>query len=175
MAAIQKAVLPVTVQLTLDLKVDEDQSNFDDVGDFHERFDLVNVTHGGVFQPDHFDQELYEFRFNFMHEELYEFRNGWREGDLAQMADALVDLVYVAMGTAQFLGLPWQEIWDEVQRANMTKIRAASSEESGEKTGRHHHFDVVKPDGFVPPDVRGILEQHGFQATWPVTSEDSDG
>ena len=41
--------------------------------------------------------------------------------------DALIDLTYVAMGTAYMMGLPWQDLWDEVQRANMSKVRAKFS------------------------------------------------
>jgi hypothetical protein len=162
--------LTVPVQLRLNLTVDG--TNFDDVGDFHRRFGLASVPPGGGgAEPAHvaeFDESLWQFRLKFMREELREANDAWKAGDLVGVADGLVDLVYVALGTAQFLGLPWQELWDEVQRANMTKVRAADAEESGRKTGRHHHFDVVKPEGFVPPDVAGILERRGFDLTWEV-------
>lgn len=148
------------------------RSNFDDVGDFHEKFDLVNVTYAGVGDTGIFDEELFQFRFKFMYEELYEFRDGWRNGNLAEMADALVDLVYVAMGTAHLLGLPWQELWDEVQRANMSKMRASTADESARSTGRGHASDVLKGPDFVPPDVRGILERCGFTVTWAVPAEE---
>jgi predicted HAD superfamily Cof-like phosphohydrolase len=73
------------------------------------------------------------------------------------MGDALIDLVYVALGTADLMGLPWEKMFEEVQRANMAKERAKSADESMAKTGRGHVLDVVKPAGWTPPDHLPIL------------------
>jgi len=54
------------------------------------------------------------------------------------------------------MGLPWQVLWNEVQRANMTKQRASSD---GSDSKRRTSLDVVKPPGWQPPDVAGILEK----------------
>ena len=166
----QSHELTVPVQLRLNLTVDG--TNFDDVGDFHRKFQLPSVpAGGGGAEPGHvveFDESLYQFRLKFLKEELKEFERGWKAGDLPQVADALVDLVYVALGTAQLLGLPWQELWDEVQRANMSKVRASTAVESMRSTGRGHASDVLKPPDFVPPDIAGILERRGFDLTWEV-------
>jgi len=117
------------------------ETNFDDVGDFHEKFSLPNFTnHGGV--PHELDLSALQFRMNFMLEELREYAeaNGFslvnigqglefvrvkakHKVDLPLAADALIDLAYVVLGTAQLHHLPWQELWDEVQRANMAKER----------------------------------------------------
>jgi predicted HAD superfamily Cof-like phosphohydrolase len=171
-ARVEGLALEASVPVKLDLHLTVDGSNFDDVGDFHRRFDLPAVpSGGGAAEPghaDYFDEGLYRFRVRFLREELKEFTDGWDSRDLAQMADALVDLVYVALGTAQLLGLPWQELWDEVQRANMTKVRASSAAQSRASTGRGHASDVVKPEGFVPPDVAGVLQRRGFALTWDV-------
>lgn len=134
-------------------------NNFSDVGDFHEKFGLRSSDRGSVLPPNMLDGELYDFRRDFMQEELDEFVDAWQVDDLAKMADALVDLVYVAMGTAHLMGLPWQELWDEVQRANMSKERAAAD---GSNSVRKSSFDVVKPAGWTPPDIEGILTQHGY-------------
>lgn len=140
-----------------------DESNYSDVGRFHEKFDLQFVgylTVGGYIMPSPrlLDQETYEFRNDFMQEELDEFAEAHADGDLPKMADALIDLVYVAMGTAHMMGLPWQELWDEVQRANMSKERAVSRDDSRSK--RKNSLDVVKPDGWTPPDIDGVLKEY---------------
>jgi hypothetical protein len=70
------------------------------------------------------------------------------------LADALVDIVYVAMGTAYMMGLPWQQLWDEVQRSNMDKVRASDASQSKRKNS----LDVVKPQGWVGPDLKSIIE-----------------
>lgn len=132
-------------------------TNFRDVGEFHRKFDLpASDQHAG---PKHVTRELLDFRVKFMHEELTEFMTAADNGDLADMADALIDLVYVAMGTAHVYGFPWQALWDEVQRANMAKERATRVEQST----RLSTFDVVKPEGWQPPAIAEILESYGFE------------
>lgn len=129
------------------------RSNFDDVGDFHEKFNLDNVTHRGEGLRE-VDPSLLEFRVKFLHEELQEFEDALTEGDWAKAFDALLDLAYVTFGTAHLLGFPWQRGWDEVQRANMQKIRAAVD---GSDSKRDSAWDVVKPLGWRPPDIEHIL------------------
>ena len=133
-------------------------SDFDDVGAFHQKFGLDNVATNGVHQlfPS---KELVDFRIKFLREELQEFEEAIAAGDMVKAADSLVDLNYVSCGTAHLFGFPWHEIWDEVQRANMAKVRAQRAEEST----RGSTFDVVKPKGWTPPDVRGILLKHGWK------------
>ena len=75
--------------------------------------------------------------------------------DLPLQADALVDLVYVAKGTAVSMGLPWTELWDDVHRANMAK-------QPGE-TKRRHRVDCVKPPGWAPPRTADILAGAGYR------------
>ena len=131
-------------------------SNYADVLAFHRKFELPNPDH-----PTLLDEDTMLFRHKFMLEELREFREAMEDGNLSLAADALVDLVYVAMGTGVMMGLPWQAIWDAVQTANMMKIRAASAQHSADQTGRGHRLDVVKPPGWTHPNIQGILDQHG--------------
>ena len=128
-------------------------SNYDDVKVFH--FAMGLPLPGS---PQLLDRETRKFREKFMHEELDEFHGACANYDLAGAADALVDLVYVAMGTAAMMGLPWQELWDEVQRANMAKQRALPD---GSDSKRGSSLDVVKPMGWQPPDIKGVLRKHG--------------
>lgn len=129
------------------------RSNFDDVGDFHEKFGLRNVTWGDG-GPDEVDPELLAFRVKFLREEFIEFQDAAGAGDLPKAFDALLDIVYVAMGTAHLYGFPWQRGWDAVHRANMLKIRAAKD---GSDSKRGSGWDVVKPPGWEPPDLDSIL------------------
>lgn len=100
--------------------------------------------------------EIYELREKLLDEELLEFKEAIACGNLAEAADALVDLVVVAMGTAEMMGLPWAELWAEVHRANMSKVKASCSSESKRNSG----YDMVKPVGWVPPDIAGVLKRH---------------
>lgn len=125
-------------------------SNFSDVGDFHTKFALP--TSEDRF-PGLLTDETFMFRYQFLQEELQELLKAHREGNLEDFADALVDLVYVALGTAHMAGVPWEELWAEVQRANMGKVRATESSQSK----RGSSLDVVKPMGWRPPDVAQVL------------------
>lgn len=130
-------------------------TNFADVHKFHVKNDL---PHPDV--PQLLRADVFQFRYRFLREELEEILDSHMSDDLAGVADGLIDLVYVAMGTGVLMGIPWQLLWDEVQRANMSKVRASSSTESFEQTGRGHSYDVVKPDGFVPPQIQKLLAQY---------------
>jgi predicted HAD superfamily Cof-like phosphohydrolase len=149
------------------------RTNFQDVGDFHEKFGLPVAAETAPCVPD---RSTLSFRIGFMAEELAEFCEavgyytasdelkvviaGLRAGrlrqsvtscpDLCQALDALIDLNYVSCGTAHFMGLPFDEGWAEVQRANMSKERATSAKDP--RSVRGSALDVIKPEGFVPPN-----------------------
>ena len=127
-------------------------SHFDDVGKFNRKFGLPLATDG---PPHLLDEDLLSFRLKFMAEELLEYEQACAAGNIAEAADALVDLVYVALGTAHMMHVPFDECWSEVQRANMQKVRANGSDDPLSK--RKHQLDVVKPDGWKPPDLHSII------------------
>lgn len=129
-------------------------SNYEDVKAFHEKFGVPLSSEPRLMVEDDF-----KFRHQFLYEELWEFEQAHKHGDLARAADSLIDLVYVALGTALWMGLPWQKLWDEVQRANMEKVPALNAEASKDGTGRGHQFDVIKPKGWNPPDIERILNE----------------
>ena len=156
-------------------------SNFSDVGNFHRKFGLEHVSRVDEPAPREVTDECRHFRRGFLIEELTEFFEAHGlildtmvfddpeysgQVDHAKAFDSLLDLVYVAMGTAHVEGYPWEQGWDEVQRANMSKIRAEREDQSK----RGSTFDVVKPQGWRAPDIEGLLDEFG----WPrVTPSDS--
>jgi predicted HAD superfamily Cof-like phosphohydrolase len=50
----------------------------------------------------------------------------------------------------------WDELWTDVQRANMSKVRAEKASDSK----RGSQWDVVKPAGWVPPQTDAIMKKH---------------
>lgn len=133
-------------------------SNHGAVGIFHEKFGLDNTTCHPA-GPREASPELLEFRIRFLREELQEFINAAQTNDHPKMFDALLDLAYVTFGTAHVLGYPWQAGWDLVQTANIQKERAVSAEQSV----RGSTLDVIKPPGWTPPDIQGLLERFGWR------------
>lgn len=117
---------------------------------FHQKFDMPEEAHPAFLTP-----QLMKFRLDFLEEEVRETRDAYNERDLAKVADGLVDTVYVAIGTAELMGLPFDALWREVQRANMQKTRAIHESESK----RSSVFDVIKPEGWQPPDIERVLAE----------------
>lgn len=84
----------------------------------------------------------------FILEELSEFMKANEEGTLVDAADALVDMIYVAMGMAHAMGLPYDELFPVVHQANMAKQPANEVIRSM----RGSQYDVVKPLNWEPPE-----------------------
>jgi predicted HAD superfamily Cof-like phosphohydrolase len=134
-------------------------SFFQDVGDFHEKMGLPVTGKTPMRMLAHAD---FRFRTNFLFEELREFCEAYAENDLAKATDALVDLVYVAIGTAHLMGVPFDQAWAEVQRANMEKRRWREGDPIKPRN-LNVSLETVKPDGWKPPDIRAVLESFVFQ------------
>jgi predicted HAD superfamily Cof-like phosphohydrolase len=77
---------------------------------------------------------------------------------LESQLDALVDEVYVVLGTAylQFGARIFNEAWRRVHHANMQKERAQKSGDSK----RDSTFDVIKPMGWTPPNHIDLVTDH---------------
>ncbi len=133
------------------------KTEFQMVGDFHRKFGL-GVAGETAYPAKVLDDQTFLFRYQFLLEELHELLAAHRAGDVAGVADALADLVYVALGTAHLAGIPFDRVFEEVQRANVTKERAAGGGDSRSKRGSG--LDVVKPAGWTPPDVAGTIARH---------------
>lgn len=104
--------------------------------------------------PHHITYRKALERFNFLQEELEEFAESAEAQDLAGMADALIDLVYVAKGTAHLLNLPWEKLWSDVHRANMAKVRGIGP--------RGNLVDCIKPEGWIGPRTEFVLAEAGY-------------
>lgn len=93
-----------------------------------------------------------EFALQAMAEELGEFTDASERGDVAEAADALVDLIYFAMGRLLEMGVPPGPVWEVVQAANMAKERGQLS-----KRPNSLGYDAVKPEGWTAPDHSWLL------------------
>ena len=121
-----------------------------DIDAFHKKFKFEKNDKVGI--PD--NNELVNFRTSFLVEELAEYTQAITKKDAAGALDALVDIVYIALGTAWLFNLPFEKAWQEVQKANMSKIRTKSKSKK-----RGTSFDVVKPKGWRPPDIEQVIEE----------------
>jgi predicted HAD superfamily Cof-like phosphohydrolase len=126
----------------------ESSDEFLQVKEFQRKFGLMCAD-----TPRHITNRLLEERAKFIAEELEEFKRAAERQDLAGLADALIDIVYVAKGTAAMMGLPWATLWNDVHNANMRKVKLAGL--------AAHKKNVGKPPGWVGPQTEAILEAAG--------------
>lgn len=99
--------------------------------------------------------ERVALRRQLIAEETMETLAAMDKGDLVEIADGLADSIYVLIGTALEYGIPLHKIWDEVQRSNMAKAGPDG------KVLRREDGKILKPLGWTPPDIKGILKAYG--------------
>lgn len=147
------------------------------VAEFHKTFNAPILDH-----PQIPSKERCELRVALLQEELDELKKAIEENDLVEVADALCDLQYVLSGAVLEFGLggKFVELFNEVQRSNMSKACAtqeeadktiefykqtkgveAYSEASGDKINVHRVTDnkVLKSINYSPADLKTILEK----------------
>jgi len=115
-----------------------------------------------------------------LQEELYELKQAIEDNNLVEIADALCDLQYVLSGAVLEFGLgeKFPDLFNEVQRSNMSKACAnekeaqdtvehylqldqeAYYEKSGDKYNVHRKADnkVLKNKYYSPADLEKILK-----------------
>lgn len=123
---------------------------FEDIINFHKKFELHNPN-----KPSKLEMEMLLYRINFMLEELNEYIAASHNNNLEEAFDALIDLVYVALGTAYLHGFPFNEGWKLVHDANMQKIKTPHKDLSK----RSSVFDIIKPDGWIKPGLSDLIRR----------------
>lgn len=123
-------------------------SIFDDVALFHTRVLELETRPVTLCNPDFILE-----RARFIQEETSEFLDAALSDNIMGAVDGLLDIIYVAAGTLWFMGIPSQECWNAVQKANMAKVRG--------QTSRGNAIDAVKPEGWIPPegDIARAIEK----------------
>ena len=126
-------------------------SVFHKVDEFHKKFGLHEVTPA---VPQLYESaEMAEFRTTFLAEESEEFGEALYRGELVKAVDANLDAIYVAAGNLLLLGIPadvCEQLYAIVHDRNMAKERATGGEDG--RSTRKSQFDVVKPEGWYPPE-----------------------
>lgn len=79
--------------------------------------------------------------------DIASFTKTYEEADFLDYIDGMCDLVYVVCGSAVAAGIDLDDHFDEVHRANMTKL-AGPKRADGKQ---------LKPDGWTGPDHEKIL------------------
>lgn len=145
------------------------------VAEFHRTFKHPIVEKPAIPAP-----KRCELRVSLIAEELRELKEAIEDKDLVEIADALCDIQYVLSGAVLEFGLgeKFPELFDEVQRSNMSK--ACQTLEEAEATMKHYQEKdgtesyykeadglflvyrksdnkTLKSVNYSPADLKGIL------------------
>lgn len=94
---------------------------------------------------------------NLVVEEYEEWVKAFDKKDTVAEVDGLIDLIYVCVGRMLEMGLSVtciQDLFEEVHMSNMDKFPdGVVTKDSNGK--------VVKPDGWLAPEIEGILRAYG--------------
>lgn len=113
---------------------------WEEVKSFHKAF-----NHPVGEYPRCMDKERAEKRYNWMKEEIDEFLEAVGKQDIVEQADAMIDVMYFALGTLVEMGIKPDVLFEIVQNANMSKLW---------EDGRPHYNEsgkVIKPSTWTDP------------------------
>ena len=127
------------------------------VREFHDRYLEDN---GDV--PTLLSDRTLLFRGRLIVEEAAEFLEAASNRDLVEVADALVDILYVTYGAANVLGIDLEPLFCEVHRSNMTKLGRL------DPAGK-----VAKGSEWSPPQIKRLLVAQGWAPPADDGAEDS--
>lgn len=110
------------------------------------------VDHEMPMRPTLPPKEIIELRQRLLEEEVQEMRDAT---NITEAADALMDILYIAIGTIHEYGLADRaiQLFDEVHRSNMSKLPESGLVEKRED-GK-----ILKPSTYSPPSLEPILER----------------
>ena len=88
---------------------------------------------------------------NLITEEYEETLCAFIDKDIVEVADGLADMVWVIMGMANTIGIPFDDVWAQVRESNMSKCVDG-------KVIKNEAGKVMKPDTFFEPDIARVLK-----------------
>ena len=123
---------------------------FEQVKEFHKAFG-VPVSDKAVLLT----KERVKSRSGWMIEEINEFIES---ENIYDQADAMIDLIYFALGTLVEMGVKPKNLFDIVQSANMGKLW-----EDGQPRFRENDGKIIKPKGWQDPypKIKDAIDKMG--------------
>ena len=119
-----------------------------DVAAFHRATDTPVLDRPQIISTDRMN-----LRWDLIDEEVNtELVAAMAAKSLPDIADAIANSIYVLVGTALEYGIPLDRVWAAVQAANMAKVDPATGLVRKRADGK-----ILKPDGWQPPDIAGVL------------------
>lgn len=106
-------------------------------------------------KPNLISQSQYELRHNLMQEENNEYLSACQSANKVEIADALVDQLYILCGTIIAHGMQEliEEVFEEVHRSNMSKLDVFG------KPILREDGKILKSELYQKPDIAKILRK----------------
>ena len=123
---------------------------FEKVKEFQRIFGLRVSDKPVILAPDRVNA-----RAGWLREEIEEFEEA---DNIYEQADAMIDLIYFALGTLVEMGVKPEKLFDIVHEANMTKIWSDGKVHRRENDGK-----VIKPPEWEDPEpkIRAAIDTMG--------------
>ena len=130
------------------------------VAEFHKTF-----KHPILDQPTIPEEKRSALRVELISEELKELAEAIKDNDLTEVADALCDIQYVLSGAILEFGMgdKFKELFDEVQRSNMSK--ACVSEQEAQATVDHYTNNRQTPCYYKEIDGKWLVYRTADEKT----------
>ena len=122
-------------------------TNFEKVGTFMKTFGQ-EVKLDPSFSTD----KINKLRLSLIKEELEELSEAMQKKDIAEVADALTDILYVTYGAGHAFGINLDKCFDEVQSSNMSKLGRDG------KPIYNEFGKVMKGPDYFKPDLRKFIK-----------------
>tara|TARA_R110000744_G_scaffold7342_3_gene25326 strand:+ start:12036 stop:12434 length:399 start_codon:yes stop_codon:yes gene_type:complete len=125
------------------------QRQLKQVEQFNKSFDVVINE-----EPTFLDKPTFDLGVRLLKEELQEYVDAHDEGDMVEVGDGLVDILFITVGLVIKHGLQdvIVELFDEVFLSNQSKL------ENG-KVIRREDNKILKGKSYFKPAIRKILEK----------------
>jgi predicted HAD superfamily Cof-like phosphohydrolase len=100
------------------------------------------------------NEKQYAMYIKLINEEHQELLEASLAEDSVEQLDALIDILVVTIGAIHSAGYDAEGAWKEVMSTNFAKI----DKETG-KVRKREDGKVLKPLGWVPPDLKPFIEK----------------
>ena len=118
-------------------------THFTDVQEFHRVVLGSEDPERPTIPPD----KVETLRWHLIDEEVEELAEAMEAHDLPAIAKEIADVLVVVYGTAAAYGIDIDRVWEVVHASNMAKAGGP----------RRADGKALKPEGWTPPDVAGVL------------------
>lgn len=97
-------------------------------------------------RDDDLTEDVLDYRMSLFEEETQETIGAWRTKNPEELIDGHIDTIVIAMGNLAIFGVNFDEAFEEVMRANMSKERGKRRPTDPDNSS------IVKPERWVAPD-----------------------